>query len=655
LWEFFLFSSGRSKLILSFLGVAVLVCGVALLVGGQLLYRGIFKEATDRVGLDLNAAREIYFTRVKGVRIAANLTATEPAFLSAMEQHDSAKLLTRLIDVAHQSELDFMGIVGKEGKTICRIGPNPMPGKNDPPNPIADLVRQRHIGISGTVILDHHFLFVENPELAERARVRLLPTKIATAKTENEELSGMSLATAVPVYEAGNFIGVLYGGVLLNKSQEIVDLVRDTVFQHEMYNGFSIGTATIFLKNIRISTNVLNPDRSRAFGTVASEQATQRVLMEGKSWISRAFVVNNWYITSYEPIEDVFGRRIGMLCVGVLEAKYADERSGVIRIFILITAAGMALAVAFGYIFAVKLSRPVNKLTEASKQVSQGNLSPEIGSISENEVGVLQKTFSEMLASLRQRDERQKAESETKLLQVEKEANIGRLAGGVAHEINNPLTGIVTFTDMLLRNKDLSAGVRSDLENIAQATERVRKIVKGLLDFSRQTELGREPVEVNGLVAGTVSVVENQALIKGVSLRFEKGEGLPLVTLDKNQMQSVLLNIILNALDATESGGHITVNAGIGMSAGKPGNRGIEIIFTDTGCGIAPETLDKIFDPFFTTKDIGPGTGLGLSVSCGIVERHGGTIRVLSQVGRGSTFIIWLPIEEQSTIEDTGR
>ncbi|HTY64958.1 MAG TPA: cache domain-containing protein [Acidobacteriota bacterium] len=650
-----MFYTTRSKLVLSFVGVAVLVCGVALVVGGQLLYRGIFNEATNRVRMDLNAAREIYLTRIRGIRVALNLTSTGSGFLSAMERLDPATLIARLNDVARQSELDFMGIVGKDGKVVCRIGPNPMPGKSDPSNPIADLVLQKQIGISGTVVLDNRFLFAENPELAERARIRLLPTKITAPEIENEAVSGMALAAAVPVYRAGAFLGVLYGGVLLNRSHTIVDLVRDTVFQHEMYNGRSIGTATIFLENIRISTNVLNPDGNRALGTVASEQVTERVLKEGKLWTDRAFVVNDWHLTSYEPIEDVFGQRIGMLYVGVLEAKYADERSSVIRVFVLITVAGMALAVAFGYLFADKLSRPVKKLIEASEQVSQGNLNPELGPISKTEIGVLQKTFKEMLASLRQRDERQKAESETKLIQYEKQANIGRLAGGVAHEINNPLTGIVTFTDMLLRNKTLPADVRSDLENIARATERIRRIVRGLLDFSRQTELVREPTEVSDLVGSTVSIVENQALVKGVALKFEKSVGLPRITLDKNQMQSVLLNIILNALDATDSGGQITITTGIGMSAGKPGSKGVEIVCADTGCGIAPENLDKIFDPFFTTKEIGKGTGLGLSVSCGIVERHGGTIRVVSKVGGGSTFIIWLPIEEQSPNEDIGR
>ncbi len=113
-------------------------------------------------------------------------------------------------------------------------------------------------------------------------------------------------------------------------------------------------------------------------------------------------------------------------------------------------------------------------------------------------------------------------------------------------------------------------------------------------------------------------------------------------------MQSVLLNIIINALDATDAGGSITLTSGIGVSTSKPGQNGIEILCTDTGCGIPPENLNKLFDPFFTTKDIGHGTGLGLSVSYGIVERHGGTIWVQSKVGKGTTFKVWLPIEEQS-------
>jgi len=623
------------------------VCGVAPLVGGQLLYKAVLNEAMNRDRLDLNAAREIYLSRIKGVKVALNITTLGPVFRSALERQDPQKIIPLLTNIAQQTELDFVGIATKQGKTLCRIGPNSIPKENSPPNPIANLALQQRIAVSGTVALSNEFLFAENPELANRAKIKLLPTKRATPRPENEELSGMALAAAVPVFDAGNFLGVLYGGVILNRSEEIVDRVRDTVFQHEIYKGQSIGTATIFFKDVRISTNVLSPDGSRAIGTVASEEVTKHVLTDGKKWIDRAFVVNDWYITAYEPIEDIFGVRVGMLYVGVLEAKYADVRWKALSLFIMITVAGMVLALGLGYVIANKMSRPVQQLIEASNQVSQGNLSPEIGPISKSEIGLLQKTFKEMLTSLQERDKRQRVESEIKLLQSEKQASIGKLAGGVAHEINNPLTGIFTFTHMLLRRKDIPEDLRSDLETIAQETERVRKIVKGLLDFSRQTELDRESTDVNRLIRHTMSLVENQTLIKGVSLNFEPGEGLPMITLDRNQMQSVLLNIIINALDATDAGGHITVTSGIGISTSKPGQNGIEILCTDTGCGIPPENLNKLFDPFFTTKEVGHGTGLGLSVSYGIVERHGGTIWVQSKVGKGTTFKIWLPIEEQ--------
>jgi two-component system NtrC family sensor kinase len=624
------------------------VCGVALLVGGQLLYKAVLNEANTRISLDLNAAREIYLSRIKGIKVALNITSVGPVFKTALEKHDVQTLVNRLDAVAQQTELDFMGIVSKDGRSLCRIGPNSFPRGNNPGNTIANLVIQKQVAVSGTVILSNQFLFSENPEIAERARIKLLPTKRATPRPESEEFSGMALAAAVPIFDAGNFHGVLYGGVLINRNQEIVDRVRDTVFQNEIYKGRSIGTATIFLEDIRISTNVLNPDGNRAIGTVASEEVTKHVLTDGKKWTDRAFVVNDWYITAYEPIEDIFGQRVGMLYVGVLEAKYADVRWKALSLFILITVAGMVLALGLGYIIANKMSRPVQQLIEASNQVSQGNLSPVIGPISTSEIGVLQTTFKQMLTSLQERDERQKKESENKLLQSEKQASVGKLAGGVAHEINNPLTGIVTFTHMLLRRNDIPEEVRTDLETIAQETERVRKIVKGLLDFSRQTELDREPTDVNRLVRQAVTLVENQALIKGVNLTLEPGDGLPMVTLDRNQMQSVLLNIIINALDATDPGGSINITTNIGISTSKPGQKGIEILCTDTGCGIPPENLNRLFDPFFTTKDVGHGTGLGLSVSYGIVERHGGTIWVQSKVGKGSTFKVWLPTEEQS-------
>ncbi len=638
-----MFSSTRSKLIASFLGVSFLVGGLSLFIGGQLLYKAMLNEATNRVRYDLNAAREMYLTRIKFIQSPINITILGFEFLSALKRQDTKELVVRLRRLAKQAEMDFAGIITPEGKTLCRIGKNSIPKKMvQANNPIANLTLKLGVTIAGTIILSEEFLFSEDPELVDRARIELIPTPKAAPRNEKAETSGMALAAAVPVYERDDLIGVIYGGVLLNRSQTIVDRVRAVVFQHEIYKNRNIGTATIFLNDLRISTNVVTLDMERAVGTRVSKEVKEYVLTNGKKWVDRAFVVSDWYITAYEPIKDIFGKRVGMLCVGVLEAKYADVRRKALFILILMTMGGIALAIVLGYILARKIMDPVHQLIKASQQVSEGSLSPDIGPVSKDkEISILQNTFKDMVAAMGRR----RKEAETRLVRSERQASVGRLAAGVAHEINNPLTGVLTFTHMLLRRKDIGDEVRSDLQTIAKATERVRKIVKGLLDFSRQTELDIEPTDLNRLIHSTISLTENQALVKGVGIKIDLMENLPMITLDRNQFQSVVLNMILNAIDATDPGGNITISAGICLSASDAGKKGVEIVINDTGRGIPSENLEKLFDPFFTTKEVGHGTGLGLAVSYGIIKRHGGTIRVQSKIGKGSSFFIWIPIE----------
>ena len=641
-----MFYSTRSKLIASFLGVTLLVGAASLFVGGQLLYKAVLSEATNRVRLDLNAAREIYLTRIESIKTSLNITTLGRGFRSELEQGDAQELFNRIRILALNADLDFAGIVTGEGKTLCRFGPNPVPSNNSQlVNPIGSLALEGPGSVAGTVILSREVLRVEDPELADRASIQLVPTPRAAPRDQKVETSGMALAAAIPVFEEGKLIGAVYGGVLLNRSTNIVDTVRDTVFQQEIYKGRSIGTATIFQEDLRISTNVLTPEGKRAIGTRVSQEVKEHVLDRGERWTDRAFVVSDWYITAYEPIEDIFGQRVGMLYVGVLEAKYADMRRNAFSVLVLIIVASMALAILLGYFLEKKIMGPVHQLIVASQEVSKGNLSPKIGPVSKDELGVLQQTFTDMITSIKERDELRNAAAEDRLLQSEKQASMGRLAAGVAHEINNPLTGVLTFTRILLRNKDIGEKNLSYLQKIAESTVRVKNIVKGLLDFSRQTALDRELTDINRLISSVISAMENQALVKGVSIEFNAGENLPMLTMDRNQFQSVVINLIINAFDAMEQGGTIAISTGISLSASDTGKRGVEITVIDNGCGIPPDDLDKLFDPFFTTKEVGKGTGLGLSVSLGIVQRHGGTIRVQSEVGKGTRFFVWLPIE----------
>jgi two-component system NtrC family sensor kinase len=635
--------STRFRLISSFLVMAVLVGGFSLVIGARLLTRSVFNEATNRVRQDLNTAREIYRNAEDRLSLGLTLVALQPEFLVSVQAGDFASLSACVDTLAAQLHLDFAGLVTPAGRTLYRSSPHP--GDPGAINPAAALALERRAAVSGTLVLSAAELAAEDPQLASRAAIRLVPTPMAEPRPELEETDGLAMACALPLYApraAGSrLIGALYGGVLLNRHNQIVDLVRDTVFQQEIYRGQEIGTSTLFFRDLRIATNVLDAQGNRAIGTRASAEVKRRVLDQGERWTARAFVVRDWYITAYEPIADVFGRTVGMLYVGVLEAKYADLRRAAMLVFVLITAAGMALAVLLGILLSSRLLNPVQRLIEVSRRVSAGDLSPEVGPYSRSELGVLQRTFQEMLRSLRERDRHLKAESELRLLQSEKQASVGRLAAGVAHEINNPLTGVLTFTHMLLKRQDIDAEMREDLETIAAATERVRRIVKGLLDFSRQSKLEPQSTDLNELVQATIPLVANQALVRGVLFCFDAGPNIPPRTIDRNQFQSVLLNIIINALDATERGGHIDITTRLALSEGR---KGIEIAIEDTGHGIAPEHLERIFDPFYTTKEVGKGTGLGLSVSQGIVERHGGSIRVQSQMGKGSRFTIWLPL-----------
>ncbi len=641
----------RSKLVSSFLLVALFVGLVSIYTGRQLLYKTVLRETESRVSLDLNAARRIYQGQIDTMSTALNIAALDREFQGLILRKETENLRSKLRVIAHKTGLDFAGVASADGMIIARIGsvgPAAPVGPSKPDNPLVQYVLRHGSSTAGTVVLDRFFLMAESPALAEQARIELIPTSMAAPREEKEETAGMAIGAGSALFDGNRLIGVLYGGQLLNGSNAFVDTVRDTVFQNDMYEGRSVGVATIFLGDTRISSNVFSPDGKRAIGTRASEKVRASVLGSGERWSDRAFVVSDWYLTAYEPITDIFNRRVGMLATAVLEARYRDVQRKVLTPFILITIAGMLVAIAMGFFLSNKIMRPIHSLISASREVSKGNFTPEIGPESRDEIGVLQKTFTEMLSSLQERDKRQMVESEVRLLQSEKQASVGRLAAGVAHEINNPLTGVLTFTHMLLRRKDIDEEMKADLTTIAKATERVRTIVKGLLDFSRQTVLAPEPTDINELVRSAVNLVENNALVRGVKLSFKPVEGLPLRRVDKSAMQGVLLNIIMNALDATNRGGSIIVATNLGYFAKTTEEKTIEITVIDTGTGISPENLQKIFDPFFTTKDVGQGTGLGLSVSLGIVERHGGSIHVQSTLGKGSTFTIWLPLRDES-------
>lgn len=645
--------STRFRLIASMLVISLLIGLFSLTVGGNMLYESVITETHHRVRQDLNVARLVYDQRIQSIRLVLEMVADFPDFQQALVNDDRGYLLNQMEKLSDRIGLNFAGTLDQEQLVASRIGirrDETVPAKKI--NPLADLALTQGKTVWGTIILDPETLQDENPELVEQAVIPITKVAWAEAGLESEVATGLAIGAAVPVELDGRVIGVIYGGVLLNRDSSIVDKIGETVFRNEIYKGRNVGTSTIFLESIRISTNVMDQSGKRALGTSAAEDVSRHVLVEGKRWTDRAQVLSDWYITAYEPITDIFERRVGMLYVGALEAKYLDVRKRAIIVFALITVGGVLSAFVLGWFLTGIIMRPLNRLIRASVEISKGNFSPDIKPISKSDMGILQREFLNMINALIEREKRQKEESEICLIQSEKQASVGKLAAGVAHEINNPLTAVLTFSHLILRRDDLPDEVRADLETITTQTERVRKIVKSLLDFSRQSQLNPEPLDLNRQIARSIKLLGNQALIKGVDLNFSAESGLPMFTLDRNLCQSVWINMIINAMDATEPGDKIEVST---RQAESDGKQGAEIIIQDTGSGIKPENMDKLFDPFFTTKEVGKGTGLGLSVSAGIIERHGGTVKVASTLGEGTSFTIWLPATSLTEVPDPSQ
>ncbi len=629
----------KVKLIASFLIVVAISGIIATIVGVRLIGSSIVRQAQEKVELDLNSAREIYYHKLTTIEYIVSLTSIGDCVKKGLIQEDRDVLNQRLGAVREKFHMDILTITDRTGRVVLRSSNPRMYGDSQAHDELVSRVLSEKTLVAATQIVSQAELLKSGEELARRAKIQLIHTPKARPGQESEETSGMMLKAAAPIVdEDGALIGVLYGGHLINQNFELVDEIKATVYQNASYHGKSEGTATIFQGNLRISTNVMNLQGERAIGTQVSSEVHEQVLDRGERWIDRAFVVNDWYITAYEPIRNMAGEVIGMLYVGILEQRFTDMKRNTIFVLLGITIAGSLVALIVAYFLARDLITPISHLIEASQELSQGHFSYRIDPISKNELGDLENRVNVMASALKDRDDDMKEEAQRQLIQSERLASVGRLAAGVAHQINNPLTGILTYSSLLLRKKLESDPERAELQVIVNETLRCREIVKGLLGFSKQTEPQKQALAINSIIRNAIALTQNQALINDVTVLLELDEELPPIVVDGPQIQEVFLNIILNAIDAMPNGGELRV-----ISTLK-NDQSVQIRFADTGSGISPEHVDKIFDPFFTTKDASKGTGLGLAVAYGIIEKHHGEILMESEVGRGATCIIDLPV-----------
>jgi len=553
-----------------------------------------------------------------------------------------------LVRVKKGEGFDILNITDTSGNVLLRANNLSLAGDNQTHNELVAAALSRNISVYATTIISVEDLQMESPSLVEQAHFTFIDTPMARPRSEIEQTSGMMLMAAAPIFDyQNNVIGILYGGVLLNRNYEIVDEIKRTVFQDLQYKGQDIGTATIFQDDVRISTNVKNEDGTRAVGTRIMEEVYNQVVLKGEPWIGRAYVVNNWYITAYEPIKNINQKIIGILYVGILEQKYVDINRQTVLVFLTITLVAALVSMILSYWISRRISVPIQKLVSASGEVARGNLNAKVEVKSNDELGELANTFNSMASALKERDERLKEFTRSKIMESERLAIIGQLAAGVAHELNNPLQGIVTYSHLLLETMPNEEWSKGNLEKIVTQANRCRDIVRGLLDFSRQRKPNKTLYDVNKVLRECVSLLENQALFHNIQIKDALDPKLPMTVIDPSQIERVFMNIIINAAEAMDGKGLLALTTRL-----DPVEHFIDVKFTDTGPGITKENLERIFSPFFTTKDAGHGVGLGLAISYGIVREHKGTILVESEVGKGTTFTVRIPVTEEESLEN---
>lgn len=632
------------RLMLGFLAIIVITSAIFSAVGIRIIEDRVVAEAESKVQTDLNAARVIYLGALSDIFDVVRFSAERFYLRDAVIGGDMANAREELARVQRREQLDILTLTDRRGVVLFRAANPGQVGDSRAHDEIVRAVLTRHEPVSATSVVAAEELRRDCPWLADAARCPIVPTPEARPRPDSIQTDGMVLKAGAPLFDyEGGFVGVLYGGVLLNRRYQLVDKIKATVYRDAQYEGVNIGAATIFQDDLRVSTTIENADGSRALGTRVIAEVYDRVVREGETWMGRSTAAEHGYLAVYEPIRSIDGEIIGMLGVGILEEPYADLQRRTTLVFLAITFAGALLAVALSYVIAKKLSGPIEQLVAASRDLAAGNLDTQVSDQSVGEYAELAHAFNSMATALRVRDEKLKEFAKRKIMESERLAVIGQLAADVAHELNNPLQGIVAYSHLLLE-KAPSDSARRSVEKIVTQADRCTQIIRSLLDFSRPKTPQKKPANVNAVLEECVSLVENQAQFHDIAVEKHWGPDLPDIVIDHSQMQQVFINMLINAAEAMDAGGKLMISTWF-----DPINQIIEVEFADTGRGIDEQNLERLFDPFFTTKEVGHGTGLGLAISYSIVREHEGTISVDSEPGKGTTFTVQLPAR---TVQD---
>ncbi|WP_299044722.1 cache domain-containing protein [uncultured Tateyamaria sp.] len=511
-----------------------------------------------------------------------------------------------------------------------------------------------------------------SPTLADRASLPLIETEAAVPTDRIVEDRGMVIHSAVPVTLAGRD-GVLVGGILLNRNLGFIDTINALVYQDAIAGGSRQGTATLFLEDVRVSTNVRLFEDVRALGTRVSAAVRGKVLGEGRTWLDRAFVVNDWYISGYLPLRDSFGGYVGMLYVGFLEEPFTVAKRNAFLVILAAFAAVLLLSAPVFLRLAKGIFAPLERMTHTMFLVQRGNLSARNGDGGgTGEIGEVAGHLDDLLDQVQERDQALRSWNEElnvrvdqrtaelkranekleetfrQLVMSEKLASIGEITAGVAHEINNPVAVIQGNVDVIRDSLgEKSEDIRTELDLVDRQIARIQTIVGKLLQFARPGEFAdfEQAVPLTPVITDCLVLVNHVISQSDITVSTRLDATLE-VRIDPGEMQQVLINLIMNAVQAMGAQGTLTIET---EDTERDGKMGVCVSVSDTGPGIEPTRIDEVFAPFFTTKQA-EGTGLGLSISQTLIQRAGGIIRVRNAPAQGACFEIWLPAAVQAEV-----
>ena len=620
----------------------VFVAMFTVTINAVVISRGIndylATSQADSVSRDLNLANGLYQQKLGEVQDIGESTATDPQaitnFPAAIDGDPYAlavldQLISRKIMEPRLGSSQAILILDRNGniligRTLSSTGKlsSPFMGGNWDGLPIVADALSSAKPLNGTEVIPAAFL--AQVGLDQQAYVALRQTAEAAAQPYDarEGTAGLALVSVNPLRDNSNaLMGMVVTAYLFNNDFSFVDFMKQIA---------KIETVTIFLGDLRISTNVLNTDGTRAVGTRVSQAVYDQVLWNGKTYAGRAFVVNDWYTGDYVPLRDHRNAIVGMFYVGEREADFTNlvdtftNRVAVIALICIFVAGIIAIPIAR------MIVRPIVELVDANRRLQKGDTTVRVHPAGEGEIALLGRSFNSMVETL--------DETQRELMQKDKLASMGQLAAGVAHELNNPLGTILLYSDVMYRDASEDDPRRDDLKMIINEAYRCKTIVAELLNFARDQELMTQDTDLNAILTSVVENARREPRFEQLDLVCKLDPHLPTIQADPAQLQQAFINIVNNSADAIEGAGTITV------STKALNAQTVEVRISDTGSGIAQENLDKLFTPFFTTKPAGKGTGLGLAIVYGIVKIHRGQIRVESRPGKGATVIVALPI-----------